>query len=50
MLQIAIAVGLVLGLVVGLAASATGNTFLLAIAEGSAPFGMRCKKTRRLAG
>ena len=39
MLQIAIAIGLVLGLVVGLAASATGNTFLLAIAEGSAPFG-----------
>ncbi len=39
MLQIAIAVGLVLGLVVGLAAAATGNTFLLAIAEGSAPFG-----------
>ena len=39
MLQIAIAIGLVLGLVVGLVASATGNTFLLAIAEGSAPFG-----------
>ena len=39
MLHIAIAIGLLLGLVVGLAASATGNTFLLAIAEGSAPFG-----------
>jgi Na+/H+-dicarboxylate symporter len=39
MLHIAIAVGLLLGLVVGLAASATGNSFLLAIAEGSAPFG-----------
>ena len=39
MLHIAIAAGLVLGLVVGLAAAATGNAFLLAIAEGSAPFG-----------
>ena len=39
MLHVAIAVGLVLGLVVGLMAAATGNAFLLAIAEGSAPFG-----------
>ncbi len=39
MLHIAIAVGLILGLVVGLAAAATGNALLTAIAEGSAPFG-----------
>ena len=39
MLHLAIAVGLVLGLTVGLAASATGNAWLLALAEGSAPFG-----------
>lgn len=39
MLHFAIATGLVLGLVVGLAAAATGNEWLLAIAEGSAPFG-----------
>ena len=39
MLHLAIAAGLVLGLVVGLAAAATGNGFLLAIAKGSAPFG-----------
>jgi Na+/H+-dicarboxylate symporter len=39
MLHIAIAAGLILGLVVGLAAAATGNAFLLAIAEGSAPLG-----------
>ena len=39
MLHIAIAAGLILGLVVGLAAAATGNAFLLAVAEGSAPFG-----------
>ena len=39
MLHIAIAAGLVLGLVVGLGAAATGNQWLLAIAEGSAPFG-----------
>jgi Na+/H+-dicarboxylate symporter len=39
MLHIAIAAGLVLGLVVGLVAAATGNAFLLAIAEGSAPLG-----------
>ena len=39
MLQIVIAAGLILGLVVGLAAAATGNAFLLAIAEGSAPLG-----------
>ncbi|MCZ6831694.1 MAG: cation:dicarboxylase symporter family transporter [Gammaproteobacteria bacterium] len=35
----AIAVGLVLGLAVGLAAAATGNEWLMAIAQGSAPFG-----------
>jgi len=40
MLQIAIAAGLVLGLIVGLGAAATGNSWLLAIAEGSAPFGV----------
>ena len=39
MLHLAIGVGLLLGLIVGLAASATGNEFLLAIAQGSAPFG-----------
>jgi Na+/H+-dicarboxylate symporter len=39
MLHTAIAAGLVLGLIVGLAAAATGNEHLLAIAEGSAPFG-----------
>ena len=39
MLHVAIAAGLVLGLLVGLGASATGNPFLLAVAEGSAPFG-----------
>ena len=39
MLQLAIAAGLILGLVVGLAAAATGNPVLHAIAEGSAPFG-----------
>ena len=39
MLHIAIAAGLVLGLIVGLGASATGSTWLLALAEGSAPFG-----------
>ena len=39
MLHIAIAAGLILGLVVGLAAAATGNAFLTAIAAGSAPLG-----------
>ncbi len=39
MLHLAIAAGLILGLIVGLAAAATGNAWLLAIAEGSAPFG-----------
>ena len=39
MLHLAIAAGLVLGLAVGLGASATGNVWLLALAEGSAPFG-----------
>jgi len=39
MLHLAIAAGLVLGLIVGLGASATGNTWLLALAEGSTPFG-----------
>ncbi|MGI9199653.1 MAG: dicarboxylate/amino acid:cation symporter [Woeseiaceae bacterium] len=39
MLHIAIAAGLVLGLLVGLGAAATGNQWLMAIAEGSAPFG-----------
>ena len=39
MLHIAIAAGLILGIIVGLLASATGNEFLLAIANGSAPFG-----------
>ena len=40
MLHLAIAAGLVLGLIVGLGAAATGNDFLLAIAKGSAPFGV----------
>ena len=40
MLHIAIAAGLVLGLIVGLGAAATGNDWLLAIARGSAPFGV----------
>lgn len=39
MLHVAIAAGLILGLVVGLAASATGNSWLVALAEGSAPLG-----------
>ena len=39
MLHLSIATGLVLGLAVGLAAAATGNEWLLAIAQGSAPFG-----------
>ncbi|MGI9271917.1 MAG: dicarboxylate/amino acid:cation symporter [Woeseiaceae bacterium] len=39
MLHAAIAAGLILGLVVGLGAAATGNEWLLTIAEGSAPFG-----------
>lgn len=39
MLHIAIAAGLVLGLLVGLTASATGNTWLSAIAQGAAPLG-----------
>jgi len=39
MLHLAIALGLGLGLIVGLAAAATGNAWLLAIAEGSAPLG-----------
>ena len=39
MLHIAIAAGLLLGLVVGLAASATGNASLHALAAGSAPLG-----------
>jgi Na+/H+-dicarboxylate symporter len=39
MLHLAIAAGLVLGLIVGLGASATGSAWLLALAEGSAPFG-----------
>ncbi len=39
MLHLAIAAGLVLGLIVGLGAAATGNEWLMAIAEGSAPFG-----------
>ena len=40
MLHLAIAAGLILGLIVGLTASATGNDWLLAIAKGSAPFGV----------
>jgi len=40
MLHFAIAAGLVLGLIVGLGAAATGNELLLAIAKGSAPFGV----------
>ena len=39
MLHLAIAIGLVLGLIVGLGAAATGNVWLLGLAEGSAPFG-----------
>ena len=39
MLHLAIAIGLILGLIVGLGAAATGNDLLLAIANGSAPFG-----------
>ena len=39
MLHFAIAAGLILGIVVGLAASATGNEWLLAVAKGSAPLG-----------
>ena len=39
MLNKMIALGLVLGLIVGLAAAASGNAVLLAIAEGSAPLG-----------
>jgi Na+/H+-dicarboxylate symporter len=39
MLHIAIATGLVLGLLVGLTASATGNEWLTAIAQGAAPLG-----------
>jgi Na+/H+-dicarboxylate symporter len=39
MLHFAIAVGLLLGLAVGLGASITGNSWLHAIAGGSAPFG-----------
>lgn len=39
MLHLAIAAGLVLGLIVGLGASATGNPWLVALAEGSAPLG-----------
>jgi len=39
MLHLAIAAGLVLGLIVGLGAAATGNDWLMAIAQGSAPFG-----------
>lgn len=40
MLHLAIAAGLVLGLIVGLGAAATGNDWLLALAQGSAPFGV----------
>lgn len=40
MLHFAIAAGLVLGLIVGLGAAATGNSWLLALAKGSAPFGI----------
>jgi len=40
MLHIAIATGLVLGLLVGLGAAATGNEWLMAVAKGSAPFGV----------
>lgn len=39
MLHAAIAAGLVLGLLVGLGAAATGNVWLLTIAQASAPFG-----------
>jgi len=38
-LHFAIAAGLILGLIVGLVASASGNAWLVNIAEGSAPFG-----------
>ncbi len=40
MLHLAIAAGLILGLIVGLGAAATGNGWLLAVAKGSAPFGV----------
>ncbi len=39
MLHVLIAAGLLLGLIVGLAAAATGNAWLLAIANGAEPFG-----------
>lgn len=39
MLNKLIALGLLLGLIVGLVAAASGNAVLLAIADGSAPFG-----------
>jgi len=39
MLNLAIAAGLVLGLIVGLVGAATGNSWFLALAEGSAPLG-----------
>ena len=39
MLNKFIALGLLLGLIVGLVAAASGNAVLLAIADGSAPFG-----------
>ena len=39
MLHVAIAVGLIAGFAVGIAAAATGNQTLLAIASGSAPLG-----------
>jgi Na+/H+-dicarboxylate symporter len=40
MLHFAIAAGLILGLIVGLGAAATGNSWLMAIAKGSAPLGI----------
>ena len=40
MLHFAIAAGLFLGLIVGLGAAATGNSWLLALAKGSAPLGV----------
>lgn len=40
MLHLAIAAGLIFGLIVGLGAAATGNEWLHAIANGSAPFGV----------
>ncbi len=40
MLHFAIAAGLILGLIVGLGAAATGNSWLLALAKGSAPLGI----------